>query len=82
MNLADIRDKATIPLWPDAGKLLGCSRNVAYEAARRGEIPTLRLGRNIRVPVPKLLALLGVEDIPTPIPLRAVTDDGDNPSAA
>lgn len=60
--LAAIRGKSTVPLWPDAAQVLGCSRNVAYEAARRGDIPTLRLGRNIRVPVPKLLAMLGVDD--------------------
>ena len=57
-----IRGKATIPLWPDACRVLHCSRNVGYEAARKGTIPTLRLGRNIRVPVAKLLAMLGVVD--------------------
>ena len=61
-ELDAIRDKATIPLWPDTGRLLNISRNVAYQAAREGKIPTLSLGRNIRVPVPKLLALLGVGD--------------------
>ena len=61
-----IRGKATIPLWPDAGRLLGISRNVAYDAARRGAIPTLKLGKNIRVPVPKLLAMLGVGDPAAP----------------
>lgn len=65
-----IRGKATIPLWPDAGRLLGISRNVAYDAARKGMIPTLRLGKNIRVPVPKLLAMLGVVDR-EPAPLKA-----------
>lgn len=60
-DIEGIRGKATIPLWPDAANILGCSRNVAYDAARRGAIPTLRLGRNIRVPVPKLLALLGAD---------------------
>jgi len=34
---------------PDAGKLLGLSRNSAYEAARRGELPTLRIGGRIFV---------------------------------
>jgi len=61
-----IRGKATIPLWPDAGRLLGISRNVAYDAARKGAIPTLKLGKNIRVPVPKLLAMLGVGDPAAP----------------
>jgi excisionase family DNA binding protein len=29
----------------EAGTLLGTSRTLAYELARRGEIPSLRLGR-------------------------------------
>jgi excisionase family DNA binding protein len=45
---------------PEAGQLLGIGRDAAYAAAARGEIPTLRLGRSLRVPVPKLLELLGV----------------------
>jgi excisionase family DNA binding protein len=35
---------------PEAGQLLGLSRNSAYEAARRREIPVLRFGRKLRVP--------------------------------
>jgi excisionase family DNA binding protein len=35
---------------PEAGALLGLSRNGAYEAAKRGEIPTLRIGRLLLVP--------------------------------
>jgi excisionase family DNA binding protein len=35
---------------PEAGRLLGLSRNSAYEAARRHEIPVLRFGRKLRVP--------------------------------
>ena len=31
-------------------KLIGCSRNSAYEAAHRGDFPTIRIGRLIRVP--------------------------------
>jgi excisionase family DNA binding protein len=44
---------------PEAGRKLGIGRDAAYAAAARGEIPTLRLGRSIRVAVPALLALLG-----------------------
>jgi excisionase family DNA binding protein len=36
---------------PEAGRWLGIGRNAAYEAARRGEIPTIRIGRLLRVPV-------------------------------
>ncbi len=48
----------------DAGELLGISRRSAYRAAARGELPTLRLGRRLVVPTPKLLAMLGVEETP------------------
>jgi hypothetical protein len=44
---------------PEAGRWLSLGRDAAYAAAARGEIPTLRLGRRIVVPVPKLLQLLG-----------------------
>ena len=40
----------TIPIWPDACRLLGISRYSGYEAAKRGEIPTIRIGKRILVP--------------------------------
>lgn len=43
----------------EAGRLLGIGRSAAYDAVRRGEIPGLRIGRRLLVPVPRLLALLG-----------------------
>ena len=43
---------------PEAGKILGISRNAAYEAARRGEIPTIRIGKRILVPLARLKQLL------------------------
>lgn len=45
---------------PEAGALLGLSRNSAYDAAKRGEIPTLKLGNRLVVPVPRLLELVGI----------------------
>ena len=37
---------------PEAGeKYFGLCRNAAYDAAARGEIPTIRIGRLLRVPV-------------------------------
>ena len=37
---------------PQAGKLyFDLGRNASYEAARRGEIPTIKIGRLLRVPV-------------------------------
>ena len=44
-------EKLAVPLWPDAGKALGLSRNHAYDAARAGEIPTVKFGRTIGVPL-------------------------------
>jgi hypothetical protein len=47
---------------PDAGRVyFDLSRNGSYEAARRGEIPTIRIGGRLRVPVCRLeRMLLGV----------------------
>lgn len=37
---------------PDAGKIyFGLGRNASYEAAQRGDIPTVRIGKILRVPV-------------------------------
>jgi excisionase family DNA binding protein len=43
---------------PEAGRWLGIGRNASYEAARRGEIPTIRIGRLLRVPVVALERML------------------------
>lgn len=43
----------------EAGRLLGISRGLAYEAARRGDLPTIKLGRRLLVPRARLLALVG-----------------------
>ena len=34
----------------EAGNLLGIGRSGAYEAVRRGDIPTIRIGRRILIP--------------------------------
>ncbi len=37
---------------PEAGEIYyELGRNASYEAARRGDIPTIRVGRLLRVPV-------------------------------
>jgi len=43
----------------EAGRLLGISRNSAYEAARRGELPAIRIGKRLIVPRAALERLLG-----------------------
>jgi excisionase family DNA binding protein len=35
---------------PEAGALLGLTRNGSYEAAKRGEIPTIKVGKLLKVP--------------------------------
>jgi excisionase family DNA binding protein len=35
---------------PEAGEMLGLGRNASYQAARRGDIPTIKIGKLIRVP--------------------------------
>jgi excisionase family DNA binding protein len=44
-------DELTITV-PEAGRrYFGLSKNTAYAAAERGEIPTIKVGRLLRVPV-------------------------------
>lgn len=57
--LDEFSTQATISV-EQAAKLLGVGRTAAYEAARRGEFPTRKLGRRVVVPVPALLEWLGV----------------------
>ncbi len=57
--LDELATQATISVEQTA-KVVGLGRTAAYEAARRGEFPTRRLGRRVVVPVPALLEWLGV----------------------
>ena len=43
---------------PEAGCVLGVGRNAAYQAARTGDIPTIRIGKRILVPVAALERML------------------------
>ncbi|MFY9656706.1 MAG: hypothetical protein WAK01_08990 [Methylocystis sp.] len=44
---------------PEAGRLyFSLGRNASYDAARRGDIPTVRIGRLLRVPVAAMEARL------------------------
>jgi hypothetical protein len=49
--------------------LLGLSRNAAYDAAKRGDIPTLRIGRLLlvpKIPFHRMLGIAGTTPAPTP----------------
>ncbi len=52
-----LQSPATISV-PEAGVVLGLSRNAAYAAAARGEIPVLRIGSRLLVPMAALDRLL------------------------
>lgn len=58
LRIEEVAGKATITVEQTA-QLLGLGRTAAYDAARRGELPTRRLGRRLLVPVPALLEWLG-----------------------
>lgn len=47
---AEMADRKVMTV-PEAGQKLGISRNSAYQAAREGQIPTIRIGRRLLVPV-------------------------------
>jgi excisionase family DNA binding protein len=55
--------RATLSVEEAAG-ILGVGRSAAYAAARRGEIPTIKIGRRVLVPraAPERL-LSGPEDV-------------------
>ena len=46
---------------PEAARRLGIGRNQGYECARRGEIPTIRVGKRIVVPLAAFEAMLVVQ---------------------
>jgi excisionase family DNA binding protein len=53
-------DKATLTI-SEAAKLLGIGRSAAYEAARRGDLPTLTFGRRRVVLSAALEKMLNLE---------------------
>jgi excisionase family DNA binding protein len=60
-KLADMPDVLTVE---EAAEVLRIGRTAAYEAARRGELPAVRIGRSLRVPRHALDALLQNGDGP------------------
>ena len=52
---------------PDAGReYFGLSRNAAYAAAQRGDIPTIKVGKLLRVPVRALEQMLDAVPVKRP----------------
>lgn len=47
--MQDVSERKTYNI-EEAGRLLGVGGNQAYEAARTGQIPTIKIGKRILVP--------------------------------
>jgi hypothetical protein len=66
MNPAEVKQllesHVLLPLWPEVGNILGLSRGGTYDAAKRGDIRTIRLGRLKRVPSVWLRSKLGLDE--------------------
>lgn len=56
----DWRDRVTVRI-PECAEILDISRTTAYVAARAGDIPTIKVGGRLLVPVAGLKKKLGVE---------------------
>jgi hypothetical protein len=69
-TISQIRDLATVTV-PVGGAFLGLGRAGSYEAAKRGDLPTIRVGGRLLVPVATLLRMVGVQ------PDRAVHEAAD-----
>ena len=57
----DLRRYPTVPVWPHVGILLNLSRNSAYEAARRGDIEVIEIGKLRKAISSSLRRRLGIE---------------------
>jgi len=60
-GVPDPHDRATLTVWPETAGILGLSKASAYEAARRGEIPTIRIGKRLLVPTAALRRMLDLD---------------------
>jgi excisionase family DNA binding protein len=45
----------------EAGKRLGLGKQASYDAAHRGELPVIRMGRRLLVPIAAFEAMLAVK---------------------
>ena len=55
-----IQSRRAVVSVEEAGDVLSIGRCTAYEAAASGALPTIRCGRRLLVPVPRLMAMLGI----------------------
>lgn len=50
----------------EAGEWMGIGPDLAYDAVKRGEIPSIRCGRRLLIPTAALARLLGLDGEPAP----------------
>jgi hypothetical protein len=55
-----LEENVSIPV-PLAGKVFGLGRNGAYDAVKRGDIPSVKIGGRIVVPTAPLRRMLGMD---------------------
>ncbi len=58
--LPEPNERPTVSV-PEAGEFLGIGRATAYEAAKAGDLPTIRLGKRLVVPTAALRRMLGLD---------------------
>ena len=58
MSLDDLRADGATTSVVRAGRALGLSRASSYRMANSGEIPTIRIGRSLRVPTDALIRMI------------------------
>ena len=63
MNASDLQELIASPTTSvsTAGRILRLSRNAAYEAVHRGDIPSLRMGKQILVLTAPLRRMLEID---------------------
>jgi hypothetical protein len=59
--IEDLRRLPVVPLWPHVAVLLDLTRNGAYDAAKRGDVEILKLGRLKKAISAPLRKQLGIE---------------------
>lgn len=63
MGVATEQPRPTMTV-DEAANLLGVSRSSAFEAVKRGDIPSIRIGRRIVISRAKLMAMIDGETRP------------------
>jgi hypothetical protein len=61
MTLDELGQLPTVLSVEEAGRVVGLKRSASYDAAKRGELPTITFGRRLMVPTGRLLSLLGLD---------------------